>query len=89
MNPNVRVGYNPIAYDAVHPQGQWLSSFDILTGIWKNRLGRWASIPRIKRYKIAMRLKLWRGVEPQGQEPGEICLNDEMQIIVGNGWAHV
>jgi hypothetical protein len=89
MNPNVRVGYNVAAYEAVHPNGQWLSSFDILTGLWKNRLSRWASIPLIKIHRISIRLKLWKDQEAGSEERGEICLNDEMQVIVENGWAHL
>jgi hypothetical protein len=89
LNPSVRVGYNQAAYDAVHPRGSWLSSFDILTGLWKSRISRWTSIPWIKTHRISIRLKLWKYQEPESQEPGEICLNDEMQVIVENGWAHV
>lgn len=89
LNPNVRVGYNTAAYDAVHPHGPWLSSFDIVTGLWKNRISRWASVPWIKRHRISVRLKLWKDQAPISEEPGEICLNDETQVIVENGWAHV
>lgn len=33
--------------------------------------------------------KLWSDSESEAKEPGEICLNDETQIIVENGWALV
>ena len=89
LNPNVRVGHNLAAYDAVHPRGPWLSSLEIFAGLWKNRLSRWISIPWIKRHRISFRLGLWQNQEPESREPGEICLNDEMQVIVENGWAHV
>jgi hypothetical protein len=89
LNPNVRVGYSIAAFDAVHPHGQWISSFGMISGLWKNRLSRWTSIPWIKTHRISVRLKLWKGQLPNAQEPGEVCLNDETQVIVENGWAHV
>ncbi|KAL8921806.1 MAG: hypothetical protein Q9208_005563 [Pyrenodesmia sp. 3 TL-2023] len=90
LNPNVRVGYNPAAYDLVHQSAPWPAITDSILGIWKNRFWRWITPTFHKKLKIRGRLKEWtrKGLgEISGRE--SICLINEMQVLVANGWAHV
>lgn len=90
MNPNVRVGYNPDAYTAVHPEnGVLLSSWQILRSLWENRLRRWFTSPWLKEWIVRRRVGTWKAKENGRREPGVFCLINEMQVLVGNGWAHV
>lgn len=89
LNPNVRVGYNGQAYKLVHPSGSWITYFDILTGLWKNRLVRWFTTPWFKELVIRRRQHSWEKQHPGREEPGTACLINEMQVLIGNGWAHV
>jgi hypothetical protein len=52
LNPQVRVGYNGMAYDDVHPQQILLSSWGIYRALWENRLRRWTTSPWLKEWKI-------------------------------------
>ncbi|CAF9936630.1 MAG: hypothetical protein HETSPECPRED_010394 [Heterodermia speciosa] len=101
LNPSVRVGYSPAAYDAVHanhPQSDkngrggaaWPSFGDAWAGVWKNRIARWGSSEWFKRRRVRGRVRQW-GKEGDGArfEAGEVCLINEMQVLVENGWAHV
>lgn len=94
MNPHVRVAYKRAAYDRVHPRGSsWLSLFQVWSGLWRNRLARWLTTPRLKEYRIRRRLRLWEqeGAEQLEvrEEPGDFCLINEMQVVATNGWAHL
>lgn len=91
VNPRVRVGYSGAAYEAVNPpHGQpWLSSWAIIYGSWQNRLLRWFTSPSFKDRVVAQRLAAWQKQSPENVEHGAFCLVDEMQVLVGNGWAHV
>jgi hypothetical protein len=89
LNPNVRVGYNSLAYDAVHSTDCWLSSYDILRGLWKNRLRRWITTPWLKSLVVSRRVRAWEAVHRDVKESGTFCLINEMQVLVANGWAHV
>ncbi|KAL9111556.1 MAG: hypothetical protein Q9227_004044 [Pyrenula ochraceoflavens] len=62
LNPNVRVGYNPEAYNTVH-RGRdtcWLSSYEIFLGLWRNRILRWTTTTWLKSYTVARRLSKWK-----------------------------
>lgn len=92
VNPRVRVGYSVPAYEATHPDGPWLSSWQIFSGLWANRLLRWANWWPLQKWKISRRVRRW---EAEGlkaaetrREAGEFCLVDEMHIISFNGWIH-
>lgn len=97
LNPNVRVTYNPEADRLVHPEtGIWPSRREKMAGIWSNRWARWTGFPwrYVERYVVNRRVRFWlnegqqnKGVEVQ--EQGTHCLINEMQVLVGNGWAHV
>ncbi|KAK3687693.1 cryptococcal mannosyltransferase 1-domain-containing protein [Podospora appendiculata] len=89
LNPAVRVGYNIQAYNAVHPEGSWLSAYSIWTGLWKNRLARWTTTPWFKEQRVRRRVHKWEQGEEWREEAGEFCLINEMQVIVSNGWAHL
>lgn len=89
LNPNVRVGYGGPAYDTIHPKGPWLSSFRIVTGLWKNRFRRWLTTSSIKESVVLRRVKTWEQERAGRRERGTFCLINEMQILVDNGWAHV
>ncbi|PCD45557.1 hypothetical protein AU210_000990 [Fusarium oxysporum f. sp. radicis-cucumerinum] len=87
LNPHVRVGYNLRAYQALHPeQGAWVSTWQIFSGLWTNRIMRWVSSP-FDAWVVRRRVAEWEKLG--GREPGEFCLINEMQVLVERGWAHV
>lgn len=86
VNPNVRVGYNEVAYKMVNAFLTWPSPFERIVGIWKTRL---ATIPAMLRY-ASERMTIHKRVSEWGaDEPGAFCLVNEMQILVENGWKHL
>jgi hypothetical protein len=89
VNPQVRVGYNGEAYDAVHPQGLLLSSWQVFKALWENRIRRWTTSPWLKEWEVSRRVARWRSGSKDNEEVGEICLINEMQVLIKNGWAHV
>lgn len=88
MNPKVRVGYSQQAYATVHRPNGWLTSSDMLRGIWENRFRRWTTTTWLKRRLIGSRLRRWSR-KGHSTEPGIHCLINEMQVLIPNGWAHV
>jgi len=86
VNPNVRVGYNGAAYEAVNAFLTWPSPISRVTGIWKARLATFPAMLRYasERLTVSKRLSQWGG-----EEPGTFCLVNEMQILVENGWKHL
>lgn len=89
LNPEVRVGYSPEAYDQVHPSFFWPGTVQRIRGIWENRILRWFTTPTLKASTINGRLSKWAMGNPDISEPGTYCLINEMQVLVENGWAHV
>lgn len=89
VNPHVRVGYSPEAYDAVQPRSVWPSLSRMISGIWSNRIWRWLTFPSWKSFTISNRLKVWKKTSSERSEPGTFCLINEMQVLRENGWAHV
>ncbi|KAK3723765.1 hypothetical protein LTR37_001646 [Vermiconidia calcicola] len=87
LNPRVRVGYDDVAYRAVN-QVPWPSSSQIVRGIWTNRLLRWLSTAYFRERKMADRVAEWQQGSNE-EEVGAMCLVDEMQVLMPNGWAHV
>ena len=96
LTPNVRVGYNGPAYEAVNPdRGSWLSSFEILFGLWRARIQRWVTTTYFKDSVVDRRLRAWKKESNtrywdkerniRNDEPGRHCLIDEMQVLVTNG----
>lgn len=90
VNTAVRVAYNKEAYEAVNPtDGPWMSSWDILKGMWKNRSLRLLELGGDrKEAAVRARVKHWEKINSR-DEPGEFCAIDEMQVLRLNGWAHV
>jgi hypothetical protein len=88
LNPKVRVGYNMTAYEAVNPGGSWLSSWQILSGLWENRIRRFITSARWHEMTIRRRLNKWKQENPGDEELGLFCLVDEMQVLLWNGWRH-
>lgn len=89
LNPNVRVAYSPEAYAAVEPASVWPSISQSLMGIWSNRFWRWSTSTKMKTVRITSRLKAWSKGGADRSEPGKVCLINEMQVLIENGWAHV
>lgn len=89
VNPQVLVGYSGDAYSAVHSQQSLSSSWQIAKALWENRIRRWTTSPGLKGWVIRNRVKRWKAMSKDHKEPGAICLVNEMQILAGNGWAHV
>lgn len=89
LNPNVRVAYSPEAYAAVKPASVWPSISQSLMGIWSNRFWRWSTSTKMKTVRITSRLKAWSKGGADRSEPGKVCLINEMQVLIENGWAHV
>jgi hypothetical protein len=89
LNPRVRVGYDMKAYKAVNPDSAWLSTWQILSGLWENRIRRLISSTIWSERVIRHRLQLWRKQHPGEEEPGWFCLVDEMQVLHKIGWEHV
>ncbi|KAM0431762.1 hypothetical protein ACHAPT_005012 [Fusarium lateritium] len=89
LNPNVRVGYDRRAYELVHPGGSWLTHAQILYGLWKNRLVRWFTTPWFKEWWVRSLERAWQREGSGRGENGMMCVINEMQVLVKNGWAHV
>lgn len=88
INPRVRVGYNPPAYEATHSPSSWVTATEIFIGLWKNRLKRWTRIS-FEGWVVQSRVAEWQKQDMSNNEPGVFCLINEMQVLVENGWAHV
>ncbi|KAE8322889.1 cryptococcal mannosyltransferase 1-domain-containing protein [Aspergillus sergii] len=89
LNPRVRVGYNDLAYAAVHPHTAWISLQNIALALWENRIRRWTTSVFFKKWIIRRRITSWERYPDTRSEPAAFCLINEMQVLVGNGWAHV
>ncbi|KAF2839601.1 glycosyltransferase family 69 protein, partial [Patellaria atrata CBS 101060] len=87
LNPNVRVDYNPKAYDIVNasPGEPWPSPRTRINGSWYNRWCRWTGAPRriLEGFVVTWRLRKWKS------EAGANCLINEMQVLIENGWKHL
>lgn len=98
LNPNVRVGYNADAYDAVNTGSDgasgarsWVGSASVVHGSWENRILRWFTTTWFDERTVTSRIAKWKkeGGREEREEKGVNCLINEMQVLVGNGWAHV
>lgn len=91
INPAVRVGYTPEAYETVHTFGssQWVSPASIAAGLWKNRFKRWLGTSFFKEGVVRRRVNAWERTAPGRKSIGTFCLIDEMQVMFENGWQHV
>ncbi|OQD88298.1 hypothetical protein PENANT_c004G06730 [Penicillium antarcticum] len=84
LNPRVRVGYTGQAYAAVKPISNWLTAKRILQGLWVNRVRRWSIAFWVKEEVVRRRVDSWKALDPKNDEPGQLCIIDEMQILHRN-----
>jgi hypothetical protein len=84
LNPNVKVGYNGSAYDAVHSKESIMSPFQIYRAMWENRLRRWSSISWLRDVKTRRSIMAWTK-ETGERERGGFCAINEMQVIMERG----
>lgn len=103
MNPSVRVAYNAAAYaiilgtDGKGITGWWPSATDRIRGVWRNRLARYSSLNWPRKWRVMRRLRKWEAEkrrkkndeEENNHEIGAVCLINEMQVLITNGWAHL
>jgi hypothetical protein len=103
INPFVRVGYNAPAYvtvnDQISPDGNvWPSFASRYRQLWALRVVRhFAGYRRsLAKAEVKRRIDAWKSSaasladsRESRDEPGHPCLIDEMQVLAGNGWAHV
>jgi hypothetical protein len=89
VNPQVLVGYSGDAYRAIHLHQSLSSSWQIAKALWENRIRRWTTSQFLKDWVIRNRVKRWKTISKDDNEPGALCLVNEMQILADNGWAHV
>ena len=46
----------------------WLSLWDVWAGLWRNRLARWLTTPRMKEWRVARAVRAWeRDMREQGR----------------------
>ncbi|KAL5120359.1 hypothetical protein ACEQ8H_001649 [Pleosporales sp. CAS-2024a] len=88
VNPQVRVGYDKTAYDKVHPQAIIQSTIRIFLALWESRIRRWTTSPWVREWIVRRKVAAWAS-KTEEHEAGEVCLVSEMQVVAGNGWAHV
>ncbi|KAF2747665.1 glycosyltransferase family 69 protein [Sporormia fimetaria CBS 119925] len=94
LNPNIRVGYNSSAYNAVQSESFQMSPLMIWVNLWWNRVLRWTSTPLFKKNIVSSRVAAWKkGAQGSAnevrEEAGEFCMIDEMQVLHAKGWRHV
>lgn len=94
LNPNVRVAYSADTRILVNPlNGNWPSAWEKVQGAWRIRWARFmGSLGRyLERRLVADRLAKWEegGGTEVHHEAGRVCIVNEMQILVDNGWMHV
>ncbi|GKT41892.1 uncharacterized protein ColSpa_02073 [Colletotrichum spaethianum] len=92
VNPRVRVGYSPEAYERTHPKDggeSWLSVWRIVVGTWEARIRRLITSDRVKEWVVKKRVREWETEGEGREEKGVDCLINEGQVLVFNGWAHV
>ncbi|OHW95670.1 polysaccharide export protein [Colletotrichum incanum] len=92
VNPRVRVGYSPEAYEGTHPKNRgesWLSVWRIVIGTWEARIRRLVTSDRVKEWVVRKRVSEWEAEGEGREEKGVECLINEGQVLVFNGWAHV
>ena len=95
INPAVRVGYTPEAYDLTHsgPSETFISSTQYVLAMWLHRLNGLRTPSARKQMKtVRKRVEKWKKYEENSlekrEEQGEMCLIDEMHLLIWNGWKH-
>ena len=95
VNPAVRVGYVPKAYEDTHfgLRKDFISGLVYVKGIWRNRGIRWfgggMQQPKIVKSRVGQWKKEGTKIGEERNEVGEMCLIDEMHVLIWNGWKHL
>ena len=97
INPAVRVGYTELAYNQTHfgESETFISARQYVMAMWLHRLNRVRTESAEKGMRVVRRrLETWKGEVEMGltrekrEEYGEMCLVDEMHLLIWNGWKH-
>lgn len=95
VNPAARVGYTPEAYDLTHfgNQETFLSATQYVLAMYLHRLNRVRTTSARKQMGVVTkRVAKWKQYEENSlekrEEVGEMCLIDEMHLLIWNGWKH-
>jgi hypothetical protein len=98
INPSVRVGYTIEAYNATHfgpNQDTFLSGTQYVFAKWLHRLNRLRT-PSMQKQLESVRNRVQKWLKDEGTlakrelelGKGEMCLIDEMHLLIWNGWRH-
>ncbi|KAL8987443.1 MAG: hypothetical protein Q9177_003348 [Variospora cf. flavescens] len=95
INPAVRVGYSPAAYNAVSAvQGGddksiWPTKSELRWGYWSSKWVWWLRDPgrRLSVWKTRYRIHRWQRDHAQEKEPALSCGSDLAMVLTPNGWA--
>ena len=95
VNPAVRVGYTEEAYNFTHfgPENTFISPTQYVLAKWLYRLNRLRTPSAEKQMKtVHRRVEKWKKESSNSlekrEEQGEMCLIDEMHLLIWNGWKH-
>ena len=97
LNPRARVGYNIDAFKAVNSnetkdgENGWPSEKESIWGIWRWRWARWTGWPWRFKERRLIETRMWKWAsEGEGRvEVGGMCVVNEEQVLINNGWLHV
>jgi hypothetical protein len=95
VNPAVRVGYIKKAYDYTHfgIHEDFISAAVYVKGVWRNRIANWFGAGMKQAQVVKKRVAQWKKEgKKQGKERievGEMCLVDQMHVLIWNGWKHL
>lgn len=95
VNPAVRVGYVKKAYEDTHfgLNRDFISAAEYVKGVWRNRIigsvGGGMKQAKAVRMRVAQWKKEGRKQGKERDEVGEMCLIDEMHVLIWNGWKHL
>lgn len=89
INPNVRVAYSGDVYDKIHTEITILSQLQKIIYMWDNRLSRITSLINFVEYRTRSKIDIWNLSNSSNKKESKLCIIDETQILVGNGWAHI
>ncbi|RMD40777.1 hypothetical protein DV735_g4379, partial [Chaetothyriales sp. CBS 134920] len=95
INPAVRVAYTDKAYNLTHTGADatgFITASNYLLATWLFRLAGWveSSASRALDEKVHSRVAKWQhdNTLEHRNETGEMCLIDEMHLLIWNGWKH-
>jgi hypothetical protein len=95
VNPAARVGYTPLAYELTHfgVEETFISATQYVLAMYLHRLNQIRTPSARKQMSVVTkRVGKWREYEENSlekrEENGEMCLIDEMHLLIWNGWKH-